>query len=104
MAERLPAEPVVVKPEEAIGRYGGSLVLPIEGQYEEATMLGFMTIDPLTMLPPNPSGGETIPNVAKGWDITDEGRTITFYLREGIKWSDGVPFTADDLLFWYGRY
>ena len=29
------------------------------------------------------------PNVAKGWDVSDDGRSYTLYLREGMKWSDG---------------
>ena len=29
------------------------------------------------------------------------GRSFTFYLRKGVRWSDGHPFTVDDLLFWY---
>ncbi len=40
-------------------------------------------------------------SLAKKWDITDEGLTITFYLHEGVKWHDGEPFTADDVLFTY---
>ena len=31
----------------------------------------------------------------------DGGKTWVFYLREGLKWSDGMPYTADDMLFWH---
>jgi peptide/nickel transport system substrate-binding protein len=41
--------------------------------------------------------------LAKGWDITADGGEITFYLREDVKWHDGVPFTAEDVLFTYQR-
>lgn len=37
-----------------------------------------------------------IPAAAESWDITDEGKTYTFHLREGMKWSDGQPVTAKD--------
>ena len=42
-----------------------------------------------------------MPNIARGWELSDGGRTTTIFLRRGMKWSDGHPFTADDFLFWY---
>ncbi len=42
---------------------------------------------------------EVIPALAKGWDISADNKTYTFYLREGVRWSDGAPFTADDVIF-----
>jgi len=45
--------------------------------------------------------GDIIPNVAKGWEISEDRKTITLFLREGLRWSDGAPFTADDVLFWW---
>jgi peptide/nickel transport system substrate-binding protein len=41
--------------------------------------------------------------LAKGWEISKDEMTITFHLREGVKWHDGVQLTADDLDFTY-RY
>lgn len=35
------------------------------------------------------------------WTVSDDGKVVTFELRKGMKWSDGAPFTADDILFWY---
>lgn len=37
--------------------------------------------------------------LAKGWQISDDGMTITFQLRDGITFSDGTPLTADDVVF-----
>lgn len=37
--------------------------------------------------------------LAKDWEISEDGRTYTFYLREGIQWNDGEEFTADDVIF-----
>ncbi len=45
--------------------------------------------------------GAIVPDFAKSWDISDDSLVITFHLREGMKWSDGVPITADDVLFTY---
>jgi peptide/nickel transport system substrate-binding protein len=37
--------------------------------------------------------------LAERWDVSDDGLTYTFYLRRGVKWHDGRPFTADDVVF-----
>ena len=37
--------------------------------------------------------------LAKDWDISEDGKKYTFYLREGVQWSDGKEFTADDVIF-----
>ncbi len=47
----------------------------------------------------NRSTGELEPWLAERWSSSDDGLTHTFTLRENIKWSDGVPFTAADVLF-----
>jgi peptide/nickel transport system substrate-binding protein len=39
--------------------------------------------------------------LAQSWDISKDGLTITFHLRHGVKWHDGAPFTAQDVLFTY---
>lgn len=44
-----------------------------------------------------------IGDLAERWDISPDGRTITFHLRKGVQWHDGAPFTADDCLFTYQR-
>jgi len=47
----------------------------------------------------NPINSAIEPELAKSWDISEDNLVITFHLREGLKWSDGVPFTADDVVF-----
>jgi ABC-type dipeptide transport system, periplasmic component len=42
-----------------------------------------------------------VPNVAKEYSWNDDFTQLTFSLRKGHKWSDGAPFTADDVKFWY---
>ena len=42
-----------------------------------------------------------LPNVAKDWQWNDDFTEFTLFLRKGHKWSDGAPFTADDVKFWY---
>jgi peptide/nickel transport system substrate-binding protein len=43
--------------------------------------------------------GDVIPALAESWDIAEDKRHITFTLRPGLKWSDGQPLTADDVVF-----
>jgi peptide/nickel transport system substrate-binding protein len=37
--------------------------------------------------------------LARGWKVSDDGLTYTFDLRSGVRWADGRPFTADDVMF-----
>ncbi len=39
------------------------------------------------------------PGLAKSWEIADDGLSVVFHLNEGVKWNDGKPFTADDVVF-----
>ena len=44
-----------------------------------------------------------IGDLAERWEVTRNGKTITFFLRKGVKWHDGAEFTAEDCLFTYQR-
>lgn len=98
VAERLPEEPLVVSPVEEIGEYGGTWRSAYPNEW-----LGFsfsnLVYDPILRWSRDFS--EVEPNIARSWDLSDDGKQITLYLRPGMKWSDGHPFTADDILFWY---
>lgn len=49
--------------------------------------------------------GEIIPRLAKSWEISPDGLVFIFHLRKGLVWSDGHPFTADDVVFtWRDAY
>jgi len=39
------------------------------------------------------------PHLAQRWEVSVDGLTWTFYLRSGVRWNDGTPFTADDVVF-----
>lgn len=45
--------------------------------------------------------GELEPALAESWEVSEDQKTITFTLREGLRWSDGEPLTIDDVLFTY---
>ena len=57
------------------------------------TFEGLTTTDGVT--------GEVAPALAESWDISSDGKTYTFILRPDLKWSDGEPLTADDVVFTY---
>jgi peptide/nickel transport system substrate-binding protein len=44
---------------------------------------------------------KVIGDLAESWDISKDGLVITFHLKKGVKWADGVEFTADDVMFGY---
>ncbi len=46
---------------------------------------------------------EVEPNLAKAWEVSDDGKTWTFHLREDVEWSDGEPFTASDVVFTFDQ-
>lgn len=60
-------------------------------QYTSIMMRGLIDIDPTT--------SAIVPELARSWDLSEDGLEIIFHLRHGLKWSDGEPFTADDVLF-----
>jgi peptide/nickel transport system substrate-binding protein len=44
-----------------------------------------------------------IPGLAESWEISDDGLTVTYKLRDGLKWSDGEPLTAEDVAYTINR-
>jgi len=99
LADRLPAEPLVVAPYEAIGTYGGTF-----NGLSNATEAGtsdFMSVRHVNLVRYADDLTTIVPNVAKSWSWNDDFTQLTFVLREGHKWSDGQPFGAEDVEFWY---
>lgn len=96
--QRLPREPLVLKPVEQVGKYGGTWKNLGMGAKDSAGPWYFMRE---TLIAWSLDGTHFVPNVAKAWEVSEDAKSFTFYLREGMKWSDGAPFTADDFVFWY---
>jgi len=99
--ERLPEDIAVIEPLEEIGQYEGTV-------YSTSSVLDVATEffllnggSGITVLHLAPDCTTIIPNIAKGWDMAEDGKSLVLYLRKGMKWSDGAPFTADDIMFWY---
>jgi len=101
LERRLPKNPKVVKPQYEIGKYGGTL------DRGSAFLMGDWIPLHLTMESlfahqwPFPNVGPVEPNLADEWSYNEDGTELTVHLREGIKWSDGEPFTSEDILFYW---
>ena len=99
VAERIPANPRVIDlPWSEVGNYGGDLRDPFVGDAFWSSQMVFWTFWK-GLVNWNYDYSDWEPNIAESVDISEDATTYTFHLREGLKWSDGAPFTADDVLF-----
>lgn len=96
--ERLPDQPSVAAfPDyKSIGRYGGSLDM-IMGREKDIRM---MVVYGYARLVAFNEDLELVPDILKDVEV-EKGRVFTFHLREGLRWSDGHPFTAEDFRYWW---
>jgi peptide/nickel transport system substrate-binding protein len=118
VAERLPKEPLVYKASnmpDGIGVYGDVMRHVIGGRPEGwnymagqsqgwgGTDIG--TMECLTRTGPlfqvKAEELEPLPNLAKSWEWSADGHKLTMHLIEGARWSDGVPFTSEDVMFYW---
>ena len=97
--ERLPEEPLVVVPYDEIGQYGGRFsgvsVGPEAGNSE---WLSVRHVNPVRFLYDLQT---IVPNMAKSYEWTSDYTELTVTLRRGYRWSDGAPFTTEDIVFWW---
>ena len=98
VADRMPENPIVVEPVERIGTYGGNMRSALLGG-SNTGMLGRI-VGYEFLLRWSPDWNEVLPNVASSYEVSADSRSFTFTLRPGMRWSDGEPFTADDILFY----
>ena len=97
--ERISRSPLVIEPLDEIGKYGGIIRRANTGPADFSNGIRMAGNDKL--LHWDYTGSNMIPQVAEAWEVSADGRETTFHLREGMKWDDGMPFTADDFMFWY---
>uniref|UniRef100_A0A7C3MIV5 ABC transporter substrate-binding protein n=1 Tax=Dictyoglomus thermophilum TaxID=14 RepID=A0A7C3MIV5_DICTH len=98
--KRLPKNPVVIKPYEEIGQYGGTWRRAWLGPGDRWG-IARLSISAANLLRFSSDGKKVLPWLVDKYTISSDGRVYTFHIREGIKWSDGTPFTTDDVIFWY---
>jgi len=99
VAERLPEDPLVIVPPDQLGPYGGTWTRFANGPQDVGGVEARLAYEGLVRW--DAMGQKVIPNLAVRWEMADSGRVYTFWLRRGIKWSDGHPLTTADIQFWY---
>ena len=96
--QRLPKEPLVLVPMEKVGQYGGSMRVGSVGftgwtDFTDARWPGLLRYSADT--------AQVLPYLTKGYELSADGKTLTLHFRKDHKWSDGSPFTLEDVLFWW---
>lgn len=91
-----------------VGKYGGDFVTSTIGEgpktfnpmnTKDATSAQMTDLLYDGLLTSHPMSGKIIPKLAKSFEILPDKKTYIIHLRHGIKWSDGKPITADDVIF-----
>ncbi|MDP2953404.1 MAG: ABC transporter substrate-binding protein, partial [Chloroflexota bacterium] len=99
----VPAAPSADKP-----RYGGVLISAVGGDppgldpHQESTYAVIMPVGPFynNLIQYDPLDQKKIvPDLAERWEASGDGLTYTFYLRKGVQWHDGRPFTGEDVKY-----
>jgi peptide/nickel transport system substrate-binding protein len=95
--ERLPVDVQVVTPVDSVGQYGGTWFDVTWAA--DIPNIKMILYDPPVRWKPDYTGYE--PGLAKSFEWSEDGSQVTYQFREGTKWSDGEPFTTNDLRFWW---
>ena len=103
----------------AVGMAVGLTVTPVAAQESGGTMVMLVQPKPPNLAPYLSTSGpiaqvaskvyeglitvgpdfEIQPGLAKSWEVSDDGLTITFHLQDGVTWHDGEPFTSADVQY-----
>ena len=89
---------------------GGTLVAAINAEPDQldpqvtSAYVSFQVLENVfdTLVEPD-ENLEMVPSLAESWEVSDDGLTYTFTLRDGVTWHDGTPLTASDVVYSYGR-
>ena len=99
VAERLPESPLVVSGRDALGEYGGEIrQIHFDPQWftenydwNSERLLNYSDYDLKTI----------VGNTFESWESSEDAKEWTFFMRKGMKWSDGEPLTSEDVRFWW---
>ena len=97
--DRLPEHPLVIPPLRRVGKYGGDWNNALVGGGSLSMLFRYQAYEPLIRY--NPQWTGVIPNVAESFEGNPDSTVFTIRLRKGMRWSDGQPYTTDDVKFWY---
>ena len=98
--ERIPQEPLIVDLEgrgRETGKHGGTLRMFISRSKD----VRYMSVWGYSRLLGYNEDYKLVPDILKDFEVTDGGRVFTLTLRRGHRWSDGAPFTTEDLRYWW---
>ena len=100
--ERLPAEPVVITPLTGVGEYGGNLSIGIGSAW---SWFGDpqSAVGPETLMRIATDYTGVVPNLVRSWDWEPDGTSVVMHFVQDAKWSDGAPFSADSVMWWYNN-
>ncbi|MEE6288809.1 ABC transporter substrate-binding protein [Georgenia sp. MJ173] len=101
LEERLPATPMVLEPVHSEGSFGGTLRRAQTDGQARAVLESFANVG---LMEWNWENDTPAPSLAESVEVSEDNTTYTFTLREGLKWSDGEPFTTEDLMFTIDDY
>ena len=104
VADRLPTNPRVITPRSEVGQYGGTWHRAFKGISDRWGPTKLHEEMAIEWDAPDTSGVGLTANFISEWKQNDDATEFTFTLRDGIKWSDGEPFTTDDVQFWYDYF
>ncbi len=96
--DRLPDEPVVTTPLEAVGKYGGTIHTASWWPEVGNVQLYFAVEAPIKWKS-DLTGYE--PGLVESYEWSADGKTFTMHMREGLKWSDGEEYTTADWQYWW---
>mgnify|MGYP003638685672 FL=1 len=96
---RLPENPLIITPTDRPGAQGGTWNHALVGGGSLSMLIRYQGYEPLVRFTPDWSGLEA--NVAESYEVNADSTVYTFHLRKGHKWSDGEPYTTEDIRFWY---
>ncbi|MGD0092022.1 MAG: ABC transporter substrate-binding protein [Planctomycetota bacterium] len=99
VAERMPAEPLVLEGVEGLGKYGGTWLRVANAPGDVGIISSRVAYPSLVRW--SPLGYPIVPHVAKSVESSPDKKEWLVTLRKGMKWSDGHPFTAEDVMYWW---
>jgi peptide/nickel transport system substrate-binding protein len=103
VADRIPKNPRVLTPYTEVGQYGGTWRRAFKGLSDRWGPTKLNEEMAIEWDAPDPDTTNLVPNYISEWTQNEDATEFSFTLRDGLKWSDGAPWTTVDVQFWYDK-